>query len=243
MSGHSQYSNIKHKKEAQDGRRAKLFTKCARAVEVAARSGPDPEMNPKLRTAVIAARKINMPKNKIEQSIAKGSGANANDSYNEVRYECKHGSSGVSFIVTALTDNRNRTASDLKSLLTKRGAVLVVPGSLAYMFDNVGKIQYQREKCDCSGLMEKAIELNAIDVEEDNEFAYLYFPISEFDKATEKLEQQFGPSSSDSRLTWKAKEIISPPEQELQKFFDLVDALEDLDDIQNVDANCPMRCD
>lgn len=242
MAGHSQFANIKHKKEAQDGKRAKLFTKYTRMVEVAARSGADPDMNPKLRTAISAARKINMPKSRIEQAVAKGSGATGGENYDEVRYECKHNGSGISFIVNALTDNRNRTASEVRSLLTKRGATLLTPGALVYMFDNVGRIQYDKEGRSDDGMpiLEKAIEMGALDVFDDEYYVYAYFPITEFDRATEELEKVFGASSSESRLTWKAKEHVDASEEELQKFFTLVEALEDLDDVQGVDSNCPL---
>lgn len=241
MAGHSEWANIKRRKEAQDGKKAKIFTKVVRMIEVSARNGADPDMNSALRNAIVAARKIGVPKNKIEQAIAKGSGADGcNACYDTVKYECKHGGSGISFIVNTATDNRNRTGSEIKSLLTKRGGTLLSPGSLTFMFDNVGKIQYEKSKVDANRLLEKAMDLDVIDIDEDDDFVYIYTAVSDYDKVSTALEKEFGESSSESRLMLKAKEMIDASETELIKFFALVEALEDLDDVQNVDANYPL---
>jgi YebC/PmpR family DNA-binding regulatory protein len=234
MAGHSQFANIKHKKEAQDGKRSRIFTKIARVIEVAARSGADPDMNPKLRSAIAAARKVNMPKDRIQQSVLKGSGATTATNYDEVNYEGRHSSSGIYFIVKALTDNRNRTASEVRCVLGKYGAVLC---AAAYMFDSVGCVTYAAEGVSEEALMEKAIELGALDLRAADGALYVYTAIPDLERVASGLEPDFG-ESAETRILWKAKEWATVEDEDaLTSFHKLIDALEDLDDVQNVDSN------
>ena len=169
MAGHSQFKNIMHRKGAQDAKRAKMFTKVVREIITAARSGlPDPIFNPRLRTAIALARSINMPKDKVEGAIKRGSSSAEGDNYEEMRYE-GYASGGIAIIVEALTDNRNRTAADVRSLFTKYGGNLGETGSVSYMFSHVGLVQYPISACSADQMLELAIEAGADSCESDDE--------------------------------------------------------------------------
>jgi YebC/PmpR family DNA-binding regulatory protein len=164
MAGHSQFKNIMHRKGAQDKKRAKLFAKLAREIEVAARMGmPDPDQNPRLRSAVAAARSANMPKDRIERAISKASGGDDGAVYEEIRYE-GYGPHGVALIVDALTDNRNRTASEVRSAFSKFGGNLGETNSVSFMFDRVGQVIYGADAADADAMFEAALEAGAQDV-------------------------------------------------------------------------------
>src|SRR3954469_23105877 len=163
MAGHSQFANIMHRKGKQDAKRSKLFSKLAREITVAAKAGlPDPAMNARLRAAIIAARVENMPKDNIDRAIKKASGADG-ENYDEIRYE-GYGPGGVALIVEALTDNRNRTASDIRSYFTKAGGNLAETGAVSFMFDRVGFVEFAPEAADADAMLEAAIEAGADDV-------------------------------------------------------------------------------
>jgi YebC/PmpR family DNA-binding regulatory protein len=163
MAGHSQFKNIMHRKGAQDAKRAKAFAKLAREIEVAARSSPDPDQNPRLRTAIVAARGANMPNDRIKRAVEKATGSGDADSYEEIRYE-GYGPGGVAVIVEALTDNRNRTASEVRSAFAKHGGNLGETNSVAFMFDQIGQIVYAVDVANADDMFEAALEAGAADV-------------------------------------------------------------------------------
>src|SRR5204863_971755 len=167
MSGHSQFKNIMYRKGAQDKKRGKVFTKIIRELTTAARSGlPDPNANPRLRAAVLSARQANMPKDTVERAIKRGAGGEGGDAYEEVRYE-GYGPAGIAVIVEALTDNRNRTASEVRAAFTKAGGALGETGSVGFMFDHVGEIAYPAAAASTDEMLEAAIDAGAADVESD----------------------------------------------------------------------------
>src|SRR5213595_1444904 len=169
MAGHSQFKNIMYRKGAQDKKRAKVFTKIIRELTTAARTGlPDPNANPRLRAAVLAARQANMPKDTVERAIRRGAGGEGGDAYEEVRYE-GYGPGGVAVIVEALTDNRNRAASDIRSYFTKAGGNLGETGSVAFMFDRTGIVEYDASVASDDAMLDAAIEAGASDVESDSD--------------------------------------------------------------------------
>ncbi len=235
MAGHSQFKNIMHKKGKQDAIRSKLFSKLAREITVAAKLGmPDPNMNPRLRAAVIAARAENMPKDNIDRAIKKASGGDS-ENYDEVRYE-GYAPGGVAVIVEALTDNRNRTAGEVRSYFTKAGGALAETGAVAFMFDRVGSIEYDAKAATEDQMMEAAIEAGAEDVvssEDGHEITTTMESLAEVAKA---LEAKFGEPRK-AKLVWKPQNAIAVDDEVGEKIVKLVGALEDNDDVQNVYAN------
>jgi YebC/PmpR family DNA-binding regulatory protein len=236
MAGHSQFKNIMHRKGAQDSKRAKLFSKLIKEVTVAAKSGlPDPEQNPRLRTAVQAARDANMPKDNIDRAIKKVAGGDDDTNYDEVRYE-GYGPGGVAIIVEALTDNRNRTASDVRSAFTKYGGSLGETGSVGFMFDRVGLIQYPADAHSADAVFEAAIEAGADDVESGSTGHDVYCNPDDFNTVREALENSLGKAEA-ARLEWKPQNTIELDEHAAETLFKLLDALDDSDDVQRVAAN------
>ena len=235
MAGHSQFKNIMHKKGKQDAVRSKLFSKLAREITVAAKLGlPDPAMNARLRSAVIAARQENMPKDNIDRAIKKASGADS-ENYDEVRYE-GYAPGGVAVIIEALTDNRNRTAGEVRSYFTKAGGALAESGAVAFMFDRVGRIEYPREAGSEDAVMEAAIEAGADDVvagEEGYEVVTSMESLRDVEKA---LEGKLG-TPRRSAIVWRPQNSIAVDDEAGEKILRLVGALEDNDDVQNVYAN------
>jgi YebC/PmpR family DNA-binding regulatory protein len=224
-----------HKKGKQDAIRSKLFSKLAREITVAAKLGmPDPNMNPRLRAAVIAARAENMPKDNIDRAIKKASGGDS-ENYDEVRYE-GYAPGGVAVIVEALTDNRNRTAGEVRSYFTKSGGALAETGAVAFMFDRVGSIEYDAKVATEDQMMEAAIEAGAEDVvssEDGHEITTTMESLAEVAKA---LEAKFGEPRK-AKLVWKPQNTIAVDDEAGEKIVKLVGALEDNDDVQNVYAN------
>lgn len=236
MAGHSQFANIKHRKGAQDAKKAKLFTKLQREITVAAKTGqPDPNFNPRLRNAIIAARSCNMPKDKIEAAIKKASSVGEGDNFEEIRYE-GYGIGGVALIVQALTDNRNRTAGEVRSIFTKAGGSLGETGSVSFMFDHIGLIQYKSQICDEEKMFEAALEAGANEVESDADFHTVICSPNEFSIVRDALIEKFGDPEV-ARLDWKAKDLIKLNLEQAQKITKLVDNLEDSDDVQLVSGN------
>jgi YebC/PmpR family DNA-binding regulatory protein len=235
MAGHSQFKNIMHKKGKQDAIRSKLFSKLAREITVAAKMGlPDPAMNARLRAAVIVARAENMPKDNIERAIKKASGADG-ENYDEVRYE-GYAPGGVAVIVEALTDNRNRTAGEVRSYFTKAGGALAETGAVSFMFDRVGLIVFPRKAADDDAMLEAAIEAGADDVvsgEEEHEIVTSVEALAEAQKA---LEVKFGEPRKAS-LVWRPHNTIAVDDEQGEKILRLIGQLEDNDDVQNVTAN------
>ncbi len=235
MAGHSQFKNIMHKKGKQDAIRSKLFSKLAREITVAAKMGlPDPNMNARLRAAVIAARVENMPKDNIERAIRKASGADA-ENYDEVRYE-GYAPGGVAVIVEALTDNRNRTAGEVRSDFTKAGGALAETGAVSFMFDRVGQIEFDARAASEDAVMEAAIEAGADDVISSEDGHEIITTIENMNDVVKALETKFGEPRK-ARLVWRPQNTILVDDEAGEKILKLVGALEDNDDVQNVYSN------
>jgi YebC/PmpR family DNA-binding regulatory protein len=235
MAGHSQFKNIMHKKGKQDAIRSKLFSKFAREITVAAKMGmPDPAMNPRLRLAVLAARQENMPKDNIERAIKKAVGGDA-ENYDEVRYE-GYAPGGVAVIIEALTDNRNRTAGEVRSYFTKAGGALEETGAVSFMFDHVGSIEYPGSVGSEDAVMEAAIEAGADDVISGDDGHEVITTIENFTEAAKALEAKFGEPRK-SKLVWKPQNTITVDDEAGEKILKLIGNLEDNDDVQNVYAN------
>ena len=235
MAGHSQFKNIMHKKGKQDAIRSKLFSKFAREITVAAKMGmPDPAMNPRLRLAVLAARQENMPKDNIERAIKKAIGGDS-ENYDEVRYE-GYAPGGVAVIIEALTDNRNRTAGEVRSYFTKAGGALAETGAVSFMFDHVGSIEYPGSVGSEDAVMEAAIEAGADDVISNEEGHEVITTIENFTEAAKALEAKFGEPRK-SKLVWKPQNTITVDDEAGEKILKLIGNLEDNDDVQNVYAN------
>jgi YebC/PmpR family DNA-binding regulatory protein len=235
MAGHSQFKNIMHKKGKQDAIRSKLFSKLAREITVAAKMGlPDPGMNARLRAAVLAARAENMPKDNIERAIKKASGAEG-ESYDEVRYE-GYAPGGVAVIVEALTDNRNRTAGEVRSCFAKAGGSLAETGAVSFMFDRVGLIVYDRKAAGDDAMLEAAIEAGADDVVSGPDEHEVITSVEALAEAQKALEAKFGEPRKAS-LVWRPQNAIAVDDEAGEKVLRLISALEDNDDVQNVTAN------
>jgi YebC/PmpR family DNA-binding regulatory protein len=235
MAGHSQFKNIMHRKGRQDAQRSKLFSKLAREITVSAKLGtPDPAMNPRLRAAVIAARGENMPKDNIERAIKKAIGGDG-ENYDEIRYE-GYGPGGVAVIVEALTDNRNRAASDIRSFFTKAGGNLGESGSVAFMFDRLGVIEYDADKASEEAMLEAAIEAGADDVVSSEAGHEIYTAQDTLREVARALEATFGEPRK-AALTWRPQNTIAVDDDTGEKLIKLIDTLNEHDDVQNVYAN------
>jgi len=236
MAGHSKFKNIMYRKGAQDKKRAKVFTKLIKDLQVATRSGlPDPEMNPSLKAAVIAANAANMPKDNIERAIKRASGEGEGDAFEEIRYE-GYGPGGVAIIVDSLTDNRNRTASEVRSAFTKHGGSLGEANSVSFQFDRVGSVIYPVEVCDADAMFEAALEAGAVDVETSDEAHEITCAPDDLHTVRAALEEKFG-GAEEAALTWKPQNTVPVGEDKVQQLLKLLEALEDNDDVQAVSAN------
>jgi YebC/PmpR family DNA-binding regulatory protein len=235
MAGHSQFKNIMHKKGKQDAIRSKLFSKLAREITVAAKMGlPDPSMNARLRAAMLAARAENMPKDNIERAIKKASGADA-ETYDEVRYE-GYAPGGVAVIVEALTDNRNRTAGEVRSYFTKAGGSLAETGAVSFMFDRVGLIEFDRKVASEDAMLEAALDAGAEDVSASEDGHEIITTLESLRDVAQALEAKFSEPRK-AALVWRPQTTISVDDEAGEKILKLVGALEDNDDVQNVYAN------
>jgi len=235
MAGHSQFKNIMHKKGKQDAIRSKLFSKFAREITVAAKMGlPDPNMNARLRAAVLAARAENMPKDNIERAIKKASGADA-ENYDEVRYE-GYAPGGVAIIIEALTDNRNRTAGEVRSYFTKAGGALAETGAVSFMFDRVGLVEFDRKVASEDSMLEAALEAGADDVSSSEETHEVITSLESLREVAKALEAKFGDSKK-AALIWRPQNMIAVDDESGEKILKLIGSLEDNDDVQNVYVN------
>ena len=235
MAGHSQFKNIMHRKGRQDAVRSKLFSKLAREITVSAKLGlPDPTMNPRLRAAILAARAENMPKDNIERAIKKAQGGDA-ENYDEVRYE-GYGPGGVAVIVEALTDNRNRTASDVRASFTKSGGNLAETGAVSFMFDRVGVIEFDAKAATADAMFEAALEAGAEDVVSNAGGHEIYTAQDSLRDVAKALETRFGEPRK-AALTWKPQNSVTVDDEQGEKLLRLIETLEDHDDVQNVYAN------
>jgi len=236
MAGHSQFKNIMYRKGAQDAKRGKLFTKLIRELSTAARVGlADPNANPRLKAAITAARKENMPKDTLERAIKRGAGGDDGTAYEEVRYE-GYGPGGVALIVEALTDNRNRTASEVRSAFTKHGGALGESNSVVFMFDRIGEIVYPAAAADADAMFEAALEAGATNVESDAQTHEIVTSIEDFVQVRDALESAFG-AAEQAKLAWRARTTSPVDEAGAQTLFKLIEMLEDSDDVQTVWGN------
>ncbi|MBL3583918.1 YebC/PmpR family DNA-binding transcriptional regulator [Rhodovulum sulfidophilum] len=235
MAGHSKWANIQHRKGRQDAARSKLFSKFSKEITVAAKMGdPDPDKNPRLRLAIKEAKAQSMPKDNIERAIKKAMGGEG-DNYEEIRYE-GYGPGGVAVIVEAMTDNRNRTASSVRSTFTKFGGNLGETGSVAFMFERVGEIVYPGSAGDADTVMMAAIEAGAQDVESSEDEHVIYTADTDLNEVATKMEADLGESDS-TKLIWKPSNTTEMDLEAMQKLMKLIDALEDDDDVQHVTSN------
>jgi len=241
MAGHSQFKNIMVRKGAQDKKRGKVFTKIIREIIVAAKSGPDLNLNPRLRTAVIKARQENMPKDKIENAIAKGSGTGTSENYDAVRYE-GYGPGGVAIIVEALTDNRNRSASSIRDVFTKHGSAMGETGSVGFMFEHVGLIEYPAAQILEDAMLEAAIDAGADNCETSGDTHTITCAMENFGAVRDNLSKRFGDAKS-AKLAWNAKITAAVAGETAKDLLELVEALEDNDDVQEVYTNVELSAE
>lgn len=236
MAGHSQFKNIMHRKGAQDAKRAKVFTKIIREIITAARTGQvDPNFNPRLRGAMLAARAANMPKDKIEAAVKRGSSPAGGENFEEVRYE-GYGIGGVAVIVEALTDNRNRTASEVRAAFTKNGGTLGESGSVSFMFERVGLIEYPASKASADAMFEAAIEVGADDCASSADTHSITCAVDNFNEVRDGLNAKFGDAES-AKLSWKPTTTTAVDQEKAETLMKMIEALEDNDDVQQVFTN------
>ncbi len=235
MAGHSKWANIQHRKGRQDAARSKLFSKLAKEITVAAKMGdPDPDKNPRLRLAVKEAKSQSVPKDVIDRAINKASGGDA-ENYDEIRYE-GYGPEGVAVIVEAMTDNRNRTASSVRSIFTKSGGNLAETGAVSFMFERKGLVAYSVDAGDAYTIFEAAIEAGAEDVESTDEGHEIYCEATDLNEVSNALETALGESET-SKMIWKPTTTTPLELDGAEKLMKLIGALEDDDDVQSVTAN------
>jgi len=236
MAGHSQFKNIMYRKGAQDKKRAKIFAKLIREVTVAAKSGlPEADKNPRLRSAIAAARAANMPKDNIERAIKRVAGGEDDTNYEEIRYE-GYGPNGVAIIIEALTDNRNRTASEVRAAFSRHGGALGETGSVSFMFERIGFIHYEAGSASADDMFDAALEAGAEDVQSGKGGHDIICNPDDFSTVRDALEARFGAPES-ARLDWKAQNSVAMDEGSAETLFKLLEVLEDSDDVQQVAAN------
>jgi YebC/PmpR family DNA-binding regulatory protein len=235
MAGHSQFKNIMHRKGRADKARSKMFSKLAREITVAAKLGlPDPAFNPRLRAAMLAARAENMPKDNIERAVKKSQGNEA-ENYDEIRYE-GYGPGGVAVIVEALTDNRNRTAGDVRAVFTKAGGNLAETGAVSFMFNHVGVVEYNAKAASVDAMLDAAIEAGAEDVASNDDGHQVFTTPETLRDVAKALEAKFGEPRK-AALLWKPQNTIALDDEAGEKLLKLIESLDEHDDVQNVYAN------
>lgn len=234
MAGHSKFKNIQHRKGAQDKKRAKIFTRLIKELSVAARSSTDPASNPRLRSALAAARSANMPKDNIDRVLKKAEGGEG-ETYEEIRYE-GYGPGGVAFIVEAMTDNRNRTASEIRSYFSKFGGTLGETGSVSFMFDKVGQIIYPISVANNEAMFDTALEAGADNLETDVDSYILTTTPEDFNSVRENMERYYS-APEEASLVWRPQNTILVEEANASTLLKLYDALDENDDVQNVFSN------
>ncbi len=238
MAGHSKFKNIMYRKGAQDKKRSKIFSRLSKEITVAAKLGaPDPDKNPRLRLAIQEARANNMPKDNIERAIKKSQGGES-ESYEEIRYE-GFGPGGVGIIVEAMTDNRNRTAGEVRATFTKNGGNLGETGSVSFMFDRVGCVHYPAEVADADSVLDAAIEAGADDCVFSDDGHEIYCEPSSLHEVNIAMAAQFDAPQS-AKIIWRPQNTLEVGGETAEKLLKLLDALEDNDDVQNVYANFEM---
>ena len=236
MAGHSQFKNIMHRKGAQDAKRGRMFARLIREITVSARQGlPDPAANPRLRAAAAAAREANMPRDTIERAIKKATGTGPGDDYAEVRYE-GYGPGGVAVIVEAMTDNRNRTASDIRSAFAKYGGALGETNSVSFLFSRLGAVRYPASAATEDEMLEAAIEAGADNVESTPDGHEVTTSVESFFSVRDALEARFGAPES-AKIEWRPATTVALDEEKATAVMKLLDAIDESDDVQNVYAN------
>ncbi|MEL6264874.1 MAG: YebC/PmpR family DNA-binding transcriptional regulator [Pseudomonadota bacterium] len=238
MAGHSKWANIQHRKGRQDAARSKLFSKLAKEITVAAKMGdPDPEKNPRLRLAVKEAKSSSVPKDVIDRAIKKSQGGDA-ENYDEIRYE-GYGPGGVAMIVEVMTDNRNRTAGNVRSYFSKNGGNMAETGAVSFMFDRMGQILYPATAADGDAILEAALEAGAEDVESSDDGHVIWTAMSDLSEVSEALEAALGEAES-TKIVWKPQTLTPVDEDAGATLMKLIATLEDDDDVQSVTANFDM---
>ena len=236
MAGHSKFKNIMHRKGAQDKKRSSLFSKLSKEITVAAKmGGVDIDANPRLRLAVKNAQSNSMPKDNIQRAINKSQGGEGDD-YEEIRYE-GFGPGGTAIIVEALTDNRNRAASEIRTAFAKNGGNMGESGSVSYQFDKVGEIIFEASVMDADAMFEAALEAGAEDVASDDETHEIYCAMEDLNTVSTALEEAVGSEPKSSKLIWKPQNTIEVSEEDAEKLMKMLDVMDDLDDVQNVYGN------
>ena len=235
MAGHSKFKNIMYRKGAQDQKRARVFTKIIRELTVAARQGEDRGSNPRLRAAVAAAKSANMGKDTMERAIARGAGGDDSVQYEEIRYE-GYGPGGVAVIVEALTDNRNRTASEVRAAFGRFGGNLGETNSVSFMFDRVGQVNYPLSAASNENMFEAALEAGARDVRFGEDSHEIVSDPDDFHAVRDELEEKFGPAAA-AGLVWLPQSTVALDEDRARTLLKLLDALEENDDVRSVDSN------
>ena len=234
MAGHSKFKNIQHRKGAQDKKRAKIFTRLIKELSVAARASTDPASNPRLRSALAAARAANMPKDNIDRVLKRAEGGEG-DIYEEIRYE-GYGPGGVAFIVEAMTDNRNRTASEVRSYFSRFGGSLAETGSVSFMFDKVGQIIYPKSVADADSMFDVALEAGADNVETEEESHIITTAAEDFNFVRENMELHYS-APDEAGLIWRPQNSVAVEETNATTLLKLYDTLDENEDVQNVFAN------
>ena len=235
MAGHSKFANIKHRKGAQDKKRGKIFNRCSKEITIAAKSGADPDMNPRLRGAIIAAKKLNMPNDKIDTAVKKGSGELEGGELEEIRYE-GYGAGGVAIIVETATDNRNRTAAEVRSTFGKQNGNMGEAGSVGFMFDRKGVITYLAATGDADSMFEAALEAGAENCESDDDIHEITCALEDFSTVRDGLVEKFG-DAEESSLRWVPQTLTPLDAKATESAMKLIEALDDLDDVQEVATN------
>ena len=235
MAGHSKFKNIQFRKGAQDKKRAKQFSKIGREIQIAVKiAGTDPESNPRLRLAITKARSVNMPKDNVERVIKKVEGGD-DVQYEEIRYE-GYGPGGTALIVETMTDNRNRTASEVRAAFSKYNGALGETGSVSFMFDKVGEILFEADVTDADSMFEAALEAGADNVESDDDGHAIICAVEDFNMVRDALEAAFGPPS-EAAITWKAQNPVEVTADHAKGLLKLMDVLDDNDDVQAISSN------
>lgn len=235
MAGHSQFKNIMHRKGAQDAKRAKMFAKITREIMVSVKSGlPDPNFNPRLRAALATARSANMPKDNIDRAMKKALGDEDGATYEEIRYE-GYGPGGTAVIVEVLTDNRNRTASEVRAAFSKFGGNLGETGSVGFLFERLGVIRLDKAVGNFDSVFENAVEAGADNLEELDEAYEVSSSVDNFGSVRDNITKVY--DIIEAKIIWRPLNVIACDEETAQKLFKFIDVLEDNDDVQNVYAN------
>ena len=234
MAGHSKFKNIMHRKGAQDAKRAKIFTRLGKELSVAVKQGADPDGNARLRAAIAACRAANMPKDNIDKVLKKAETGDLSD-YSEFRYE-GFGPEGVSIIVEALTDNKNRTASEVRTVFNKFNGNLGENGCVSYLFDKIGSIIYPSSSGEIDNFIEFSIENDTKDIIENADFYEIITKLENFNEITENFTEKFGHPES-ANIIWKAKDLVKVSENSILTIYKLISGLDDCEDVQNIFYN------